>query len=144
MPAPAASSSPCSGWTTLPRCHLPWFARGEVESVGPDWHFIVRAADGHTLDEKHWPGAEADHRALLGSLLAWVEGHLGTDRLAAVGHLVVHGGRAFSAPVRLCDRLKWMGVAMDRLANNQGADLISWSSGAIPGLSVEVASDPDR
>ena len=39
--------------------------------------------------------------AALASLLAWAEGHLGADTLAAVGHRVVHGGRDFTAPVRL-------------------------------------------
>ncbi len=75
-------------------------AKGEVETIGDARHFIVRDTDGRSLEEKHWPG-DADHSALLEPLLAWVEGHLGADALAAVGHRVVHGGREFSAPVRL-------------------------------------------
>ena len=50
--------------------------------------------------------------AALGSLLEWSEAHLGIDTLAAVGHRVVHGGRDFTAPVRLTPSVV---DALDRL-----------------------------
>ena len=38
---------------------------------------------------------------MLGALLAWAEAHVHPDTLVAVGHRVVHGGRDFTAPIRL-------------------------------------------
>ena len=52
------------------------------------------------------------HAAVLGTLLDWVDGHLGPDTLAAVGHRVVHGGTAFRTPVRLTPAIA---DALDRL-----------------------------
>jgi acetate kinase len=77
-------------------------ARGEIEGIGTASHFVARNGEGAVIGERRWPaGAEVDHGALLGQLLDWVDGHLGGDRLIAVGHRVVHGGRDFTGPVRL-------------------------------------------
>jgi len=78
-------------------------ARGEIEGIGTAPHFIARDGQGAVIGERRWPDASADHEALLGGLLEWVDAHLGTDTLAAVGHRVVHGGRDFTGPVRLDD-----------------------------------------
>ena len=77
-------------------------SRGEIEGIGTAPRFIVHDAKGAVLDEKRWPdGAARGHESLLDELLGWVDRHLGDDRLVAVGHRVVHGGRDFTAPVRL-------------------------------------------
>ena len=76
--------------------------KGAVEGIGTAPHFAARDAGGAALADKSWPdGAAPDHEAVLGELLDWIDGQLGGDRLVAVGHRVVHGGRAFTAPVRL-------------------------------------------
>src|SRR5262249_33569476 len=36
--------------------------------------------------------------------LAWIEDYLAGDRIAAVGHRIVHGGRDFSGPVVIDDQ----------------------------------------
>lgn len=75
---------------------------GAVEGIGDTPHFIAHGPGGVLLGDTHWP-ADADHEALLGSLLDWIDAHLGDDRLIAVGHRVVHGGAGYAAPVRVED-----------------------------------------
>jgi acetate kinase len=78
--------------------------RGEIEATTTAPHFVARDAKGAPLDEKRWPaGGGTAFETLLGELLGWVDGHLGHDKLLAVGHRVVHGGRDFTAPVRVTE-----------------------------------------
>ena len=77
-------------------------SRGEIEGIGTAPHFIVHDAGGAILEEKRWPdGAAPSHESLVDGLLGWVDRHLGDDGLVAAGHRVVHGGRDFTAPLRL-------------------------------------------
>jgi len=77
-------------------------ANGEIEGIGTAPHFAAKDALGAIIGERRWePSAGADHEALLGGLLEWVDGHLGPDTLVAAGHRVVHGGRDFIQPVRI-------------------------------------------
>lgn len=80
-------------------------ARGEIEGIGTAPHFIARDDRGAVIGERRWPEASVDHEALLGGLLEWVDAHLGADTLVAVGHRVVHGGRDFTGPVLLDDKV---------------------------------------
>jgi acetate kinase len=75
---------------------------GEIEGIGTAPHFVARDTKGTILNEKHWPDATA-YATLLGGLLDWVDGHLGDEKLVATGHRVVHGGRDYTAPVRVTD-----------------------------------------
>jgi acetate kinase len=77
-------------------------AHGEIEGIGGSPHFLARAADHTIIGERCWEGGPSlDHEALLGGLLEWVDAHLRSDTLIAVGHRVVHGGRDFTEPVPL-------------------------------------------
>ena len=76
-------------------------SRGGIEGVGGAPHFTAKGADGSVLENKRWRGKDAAYAAMLGVLLVWAERHVQPDTLAAVGHRVVHGGRDFTAPVRL-------------------------------------------
>jgi len=79
-------------------------AAGEIEKIGTAPHFSVRNMQGDLVKEQSWPHGEVlTHEALLAPLLDWVEHHLGDAELIAAGHRIVHGGAAFSAPVRLDD-----------------------------------------
>ncbi len=82
---------------------LSLMSKGGIEGVGGDPHFTATDADGSVLEDKHWQGEDAAYDAMLGALLAWAEGHVQPDTLAAVGHRVVHGGHHFTAPVLLYD-----------------------------------------
>ena len=75
-------------------------AHGQIEGIGAAPHMVAKDARGAVLTEQRWPaGASIDHEALLGPLLAWIDAHLGEDRLIAIGHRIVHGGAKFSGPV---------------------------------------------
>lgn len=72
---------------------------GEAEGIGTSPHLLIRNK-GQVAFEKKWPDDKAiGYEPLLSESLDWIEKHLGTDRLIAAGHRVVHGGRKFFAPV---------------------------------------------
>lgn len=75
---------------------------GEIEGIGTAPHLVARDGTGKILAERRWPSvSEPEYETLLGDLLSWIGDHLGSDSLTAVGHRVVHGGSAFTAPVRV-------------------------------------------
>ena len=74
--------------------------RGEIEGIGARSHFIARDSRGTTLGEQSWERS-LDHPAALEFLLDYLPGAVAYDRLAAVGHRVVHGGPVFCAPARV-------------------------------------------
>ena len=57
--------------------------------------------DGHRLSQPLPPADAQDLAACLGHALDWLAGQFDLDRLAAVGHRVVHGGDRFAGPVRI-------------------------------------------
>jgi len=76
---------------------------GQVESLYDAPRFVAKDALGRRLDERRW---DHDHRlghdGALAFILDWLQSTHGSDqRLAAVGHRVVHGGTEFAAPVRV-------------------------------------------
>jgi acetate kinase len=77
-------------------------ARGDIEGIGTAPKFSARDAHGAVIGDQAWDKG-VDHEALIGGLLDWVDAHLGADKLVAVGHRVVHGGRQFTTPVKIDD-----------------------------------------
>jgi acetate kinase len=76
-------------------------ARGQVEGIGTAPHFIAHDQTGAVAEERRWPDRSASHEELLGTLLDFVDRHLGADALRVVGHRIVHGGDMFDRPVRI-------------------------------------------
>lgn len=76
--------------------------RGQIENLQQAPHFVARGSDGKTLADESWD-AEGGEREPLARLLHWIGNQLQGDRLAAVGHRIVHGGLRFNAPVRVDD-----------------------------------------
>lgn len=75
-------------------------AKGQIEGIGTAPQMIAKDAAGAVLTERRWPqGSRLAHEAFLTPLLTWTDEHLESDRLAAIGHRIVHGGASFSAPV---------------------------------------------
>jgi acetate kinase len=73
---------------------------GSIDRIGlPDASFHVKGAE--PADGLERKVVAPDHSAAVALLMDWIEGHLGADGLAAVGHRVVHGGPKFSAPQRI-------------------------------------------
>jgi acetate kinase len=80
--------------------------KGQIENIGSAPHMAAKDARGVTIAEKRWPrDSGSDHEGVLGSLIDWMESHLGDQMPLAVGHRVVHGGTAFAAPTRIDDRV---------------------------------------
>jgi acetate kinase len=75
---------------------------GNLEELNGRARFSARDAGGGPIDAHAWPDGNAPgHEGALEFLFDWLPAHLGDARLAAVGHRVVHGGAAFSTPVRV-------------------------------------------
>ena len=69
----------------------------EVRQIGlPSAHLTITDATGATLTEAR--ERLADHDAALARVLGWLREHGGCERLAAVGHRIVHGGTQFTRP----------------------------------------------
>jgi len=64
----------------------------------------VTNASGKKLFEKRRPAGDGENNDLLADIFTWIEDYLAGDRLAAVGHRIVRGGRVFSGPVVIADR----------------------------------------
>jgi len=87
--------------------------RGQIEGLQDSPKFIVRDASERIVHEENWSDAGAlSHEDAIAHLLEFLGCELGTTRLAAVGHRVVHGGRDFVKPVRLDENVL---TALERL-----------------------------
>ncbi len=75
--------------------------RGQIEGIGPAPHLRVVDDSGIVLADRHWAAGELDHAAATQEIFRSVAQFLGTRRLRAVGHRVVHGGTAYAAPVQV-------------------------------------------
>ncbi len=77
-------------------------ARGQIEGLGTAPHLITCDRSGAVIEDIRWSADTLfTHETFLASVFGLCEQHLGTARLAAVGHRIVHGGEDFKAPVRL-------------------------------------------
>jgi acetate kinase len=77
-------------------------SRGQVEGLYTDPRFTAKDASGQVKEEKSWgQGVELGHGGAIDHLVAFLRANLQGDRLAGVGHRVVHGGLDFIAPVRI-------------------------------------------
>lgn len=74
-------------------------SRGALD-LGDRPRLTASAADGSVLHDQSIAAGSRDD-AGFDELLGWVEAHLGRDRLVAVGHRIVHGGRDFVEPTLL-------------------------------------------
>ena len=77
--------------------------RGQVEAIGVAPALKVHDAAGKIVAEQTWPSDGLNHEAATLELVQVIVGLLGREKIAAVGHRVVHGGMHFDAPVRVDD-----------------------------------------
>ena len=77
-------------------------AVGQVEGIGVDPHIIARDADGTALADERFE-AGGGHAAALSRIIALLDAAFDGAEVQVVGHRVVHGGPAFSAPILLDD-----------------------------------------
>ncbi|ABE38366.1 acetate kinase [Rhodopseudomonas palustris BisB5] len=73
---------------------------GGIGSIGHRPHFKVVDRDGGVVHDDYLAEG-ASHDDAIATLIGWIEQRFSDQRLAAVGHRVVHGGDLFDAPVRI-------------------------------------------
>jgi acetate kinase len=73
---------------------------GEIEGIGRELHLIIRDAQRKSVADRAVDGPATHHRGL-SALLEWLSAHSGSTEIIAVGHRVVHGGKAYAQPVRI-------------------------------------------
>ena len=78
--------------------------RGEISGIGRLPRFSARTAEGDPVEPDALVSLDTSlgHERLLDLLLSWIGQHVG-DRIVAVGHRVVHGGRHFVRPALVTD-----------------------------------------
>ena len=77
-------------------------AVGAVSGIGTAPQFKAYDPAGTLLAERSWDdGTALTHETLLAPMLDWIQRLLGSATLIAAGHRIVHGGRDFTAPIRL-------------------------------------------
>jgi acetate kinase len=75
--------------------------RGVVDGLYTTPRFSAHDAAGALVEEKAWPGTTLGHDGAMDFLDQFLKRHLAGRHLMGVGHRVVHGGREFTAPVRV-------------------------------------------
>jgi acetate kinase len=76
--------------------------RGQIEGLYTAPHFVAKDPAGKVEAEKSWgEGVKLGHAGALDHLVAFLRERLAGNRLAGVGHRVVHGGLEYTRPVRL-------------------------------------------
>ncbi len=88
-------------------------SRGAMEAIGTAPRFLARDARDAILEDRMLGDQAATHEALFGTLLDWVDQHLGDDVLSAIGHRIVHGGPHRDRPALVTTALL---TELDRLA----------------------------
>src|SRR5512134_3503036 len=79
-----------------------FLGKGELEGIGSDPYFAVKNKQGEKVGEYDWPrGSPLGHVDGIRHILNWIEANASGFRLLAVGHRVVFGGEAHTAPIRL-------------------------------------------
>ena len=101
-----SSSLKFSLWHSATGTDLRELLRGEVEKIGIAPYLSAREPGGGVVIDSGFgeAGAKLTHEDLLRKLFAWLA-QQGRDKLGAIGHRIVHGGGAFTAPIRIDDRV---------------------------------------
>ena len=78
------------------------FRSGHVDGLGHSPRWSVCQSNGMIEAGHRWSeGTFVTHKMAISHILEWIDHHHGLKNLTAAGHRVVHGGAAFTAPVRL-------------------------------------------
>jgi acetate kinase len=81
-------------------------ARGQVEGLFTAAHFVSKTQTGAIKAEKSWPaGVELGHDGAIDHIIGYLRSEFQGGRLSGIGHRVVHGGRAYTQPVRIDSRV---------------------------------------
>jgi acetate kinase len=78
-------------------------AKGQVEGIGTEPHFIAKSNEGTVLSESYWePVSDGQgHARAFEQIWSWIQDASAGREILAVGHRVAHGGEHHSQPVRI-------------------------------------------
>lgn len=93
-----------------------WSGQADGLGAGLKARLRIRDAEGRTLHDAVLDGDHRSHQGALAALLKWHAQQGGGDRIAGVGHRIVHGGVNFVAPVRIDDAVLAELAALEPLA----------------------------
>lgn len=79
--------------------------RGEIDRIHDLPQFCVKDDQHQVVAQARWDLKDAGHEPAFNRLLEWLRSYRGSGHLKAIGHRVVHGGSAFTAPVLIDDRV---------------------------------------
>lgn len=79
---------------------------GQISGIGSVARFVAKGSDRRLLADHTWGEQDSACRdTLLQYVLSWIRDTLVHDEIVAVGHRVVHGGRALGQPMRVSPKL---------------------------------------
>ena len=76
-------------------------ARGQIEGLGTSPRLTVKDAQGTTLADEALDAGLKNGGPAVEALATWLRSKFGGGQVLGVGHRVVHGGRAYAAPVKV-------------------------------------------
>jgi acetate kinase len=95
-----SSSLKFSQFAVGPGGALDAWVSGSLQELYGAASFIARGTDGGVVAEHRWPvDAPPEHAGAIRFLFDWLQAQGGGHQVIAVGHRVVHGGAAHTAPV---------------------------------------------
>jgi acetate kinase len=100
--------------------------RGQIEGLYTAARFVSKTAEGTVGADRTWPdGDKLGYEGALDYLIGHLRSELGGDRLVGIGHRVVHGGLAYSQPVRVdADVLKVLETFVPQAPLHQPHNLV--------------------
>src|SRR3974390_1987935 len=84
---------------------LPLLLKGQIEGIGAKRRASLSDAQGQTVWQEELPEQGFDHAAAARTMMQITAPRLEGGDISAVGHRVVHGGPAYSAPLLLIDEV---------------------------------------
>lgn len=86
-----------------PQADMPRLLHGEIDGLGASAHLLAWLEDGTPLSDESMSGIPSTPQGYVDALrhlLEWLQRQLPGHVVCAVAHRVVHGGEAFTQPVR--------------------------------------------
>ena len=80
---------------------------GQIEGITTEPRFKIKDSGGKVVGEKKWPlGKPLGHEGAIEAIFDWGRSNLNVaDRIAAVGHRVVHGGLDYTKPTLINEKV---------------------------------------
>jgi len=99
-----SSSIKFAGYRDTNDAEPEFLGKGQVEGLRTDPRFSCKDAEGNLLDGHRW-STPISHSQALTFIIDWIEDNVTEVQVGAVGHRVVFGGAAYTAPTLVDERV---------------------------------------